>query len=357
MRPVPRELVVLLLLAALYSVWEHRGRASDEEARRAAAEERHVVLVVADGLRWQEVFRGADSALVFGAPAALGGDGERVRRRWWRTSVAERRRELMPFLWSTMAGEGTLLGNRDVGNRVNVTNGKDFSYPGYNELLTGRPDPRIDRNDYGPNPNVTVFEWLARRDDFRGRVIAVGGWPTFADIFNVRRSGIPLHAARRDPIDAGTHAAALRILTERRPRALFVAHVETDDNAHAGRYDRTLAAAHELDAFLATLWSAVQRDPRYRGRTTLIVTADHGRGRTARDWMDHGADVPGAHEIFVAVLGPAVPSLGEVHGAPPLAQAQVAATVARAVGLEYRGVHGAAAPPIELVYRASSTSR
>ena len=38
-----------------------------------------------------------------------------------------------------------------------MTNGKKCSYPGYNEIFTGAPDPRIDSNDKKPNPNVTVF--------------------------------------------------------------------------------------------------------------------------------------------------------------------------------------------------------
>ncbi|HYD53314.1 MAG TPA: alkaline phosphatase family protein, partial [Gemmatimonadaceae bacterium] len=271
-----------------------------------------------------------------------------LRRRYWRATQAERRQALMPFVWGTMARQGALLGNRDLGSRVNVTNGKDFSYPGYNELLTGRPDARIDRNDVGANPNVTVFEWLDGRDGFRGRVAAVGGWDAFRDIFNVRRSGLPVHATRREPIDASTHAAALRVLQERRPRALFVAYVETDDWAHQGRYDRTLEAVHRLDAALAQLWAAAQADPRTRGRTTLILTADHGRGRTVRDWRNHGAHVPGASEVLVGMLGPATPALGEVRGGSPLAQAQVAATVAAAVGEDFRGVTGRAAPPIRL---------
>ena len=40
-----------------------------------------------------------------------------------------------------------------------------------------------------------------------------------------------------------------------------------------------------------------EANPAYRGRTTLILTTDHGRGRTPQDWTDHGADVPGSEEI------------------------------------------------------------
>ena len=55
-----------------------------------------------------------------------------------------------------------------------VTNGHNFSYPGYNELLSGRADPRIDSNDKKPNPNVTVLEWLDGRDGYGA------GWPRSA---------------------------------------------------------------------------------------------------------------------------------------------------------------------------------
>lgn len=308
-----------------------------------------VILVVSDGMRWQEVFRGADSLLVFGQSKALGGDPARVHQRYWRPSVAERRAALMPFIWGTVARKGQLLGNRDAGSSVNVTNGLNFSYPGYNELLVGYPDPRINSNRVGPNPNVTVFEWLNRREGFRERVAAVGAWDAFADIFNARRSAIDVHARREDPLDERSHRTALDLLNEVRPRALFVAYVETDDWAHRGRYDRTLDAVHAVDGYLAQLWSAVQAHPQYRGRTTLIFTADHGRGRTTRDWTDHNRDIAGAHETFVAMIGPAVPAIGEARDVHLVAQAQVAATVAAAVGLDYRTEVRRAAPAIRAV--------
>ena len=46
---------------------------------------------------------------------------------------------------------------------MQVTNRARVSYPGYNEIFTGAFDPRIDSNEYPPNPNETVFEWLNTR--------------------------------------------------------------------------------------------------------------------------------------------------------------------------------------------------
>ena len=342
---------VLAIAAFGYDRRERTGVVHRRHHARVAerSDAPNVILVVSDGMRWQEVFHGADSLLVFGNAKALGGDAAEARRKYWRANVADRRAALMPFLWSTVSSNGVLLGHRDAGSSVNVTNGLNFSYPGYNELLVGYPDARINSNRVGANPNVTVFEWLNRRDAFRERVAAVGAWETFADIFNQRRSGIDVHAMRKAPLDERAHRTALQLLADVRPRALFVAYVETDDWAHRGRYDRTLDAVHAVDGYLAQLWSAVQSQPQYRGRTTLIFTADHGRGRTSRDWTDHDRDVPGAHETFVAMIGPAVNAIGEAHDVNLVAQAQVAATVAAAVGLDYRADITRAASPIRAV--------
>jgi hypothetical protein len=327
----------------LWSAMGHMRR----RAPATAGEPRHVVLVVADGLRWQEVFRGADSAILFGNPA-LGGDGVPTRRKYWRPTVAERRAALMPFLWSTVAREGQLIGNRDLGSRAVVTNPMKFSYPGYNEMLVGYPDARIDRNDFGPNPNVTVFEWLNRRAELRGRVAAFGMWDTFDDIFNVDRSHLPV--ADFDT-DSETNAAALRFLEESHSGALFVGFGATDDLAHQGKYDDVLDATLAIDGYLSMLWSRIQSSPRYRDRTTMIVVADHGRGRTPKDWMHHNKDVAGSDETWFAMIGPGIEARGEARGGSPVTLSQAAASVAASLGLDYPGQVRRAAPPLFLTPR------
>lgn len=295
---------------------------------------RNVILVVSDGLRWQEVFFGADSSILFGDPATLGGNVDDVRRKYWRASVTERRAALMPFVWGTIAREGQLFGNRSLGSRVEVTNGMKFSYPGYNEMLVGAPDSRIDRNDYGPNPNVTVFEWLNERREFHERVAAFGTWDVFRDIFNVERSRIHIYTNGARPHDNVVQSVVLPYLKDKAPRALFIGYAETDDWGHEGRYDRFLDAAHAVDTYMAQVWSAVQSHPRYRGKTTLIFTADHGRGRTAADWTDHGKDVPGAEESFIVEIGPDVAARGEARNTTHVL-GNVAEATAAAVRLTY----------------------
>jgi hypothetical protein len=355
------------MLVALALVTGAVGGAHAQERRTEA-----VVLIVVDGVRWQEVFRGADSLLLSRAAGGVD-DTAGLRREFWRPTAEERRRVLFPFLWDSVAARGQLFGNRDVGSAARVTNGFDFSYPGYQELLAGFPDPAIDRNDFGPNPNVTVFEWLAGRAGFHDRVAAFGTWDAFAAILNRERAGFPVHVAWEPPFerprndrqaaldrlyrtttrywpdvswDAFMHAVVLERLRELHPRALFIGFGETDTWAHERRYDLYLRQARQVDRFIAELWSTMQGMRRYRGRTTFIITTDHGRGDGPDAWRSHGREVAGADAIFLAVIGPDTPPLGERRHAAPVTLASVAATLAALLGEDYARAQPRAAPPI-----------
>ena len=341
------------------------------------AQSRNVVLIVSDGVRWQDVFTGADSTYI----TRQGGgaqDTAALRRDFWRPTAVERRRTLLPFLWSEVAEHGTIWGNASIGSNAVVTNGLKFSYPGYNELLTGAPDPRIDRNSYGPNPNVTVFEWLNSRPGFAGRVAAFGSWDAFGRIFNKQRAGFLVHSgfdplpgaksgAEERPIDrlyrtttrpwdhtmsfdAFMMAVVIDYVKTHKPRVLYLGFGETDEWAHEKRYDLTLRSLHDVDGYVAELWQLMQSMPEYRDNTTFIVTTDHGRGDGAT-WTDHGKDVGNAEHIWMAMIGAGAPRLGEVRNAASVTQSQVAATVAAVLGEDFRAAYPHAAVPVVPVVR------
>jgi len=158
-----------------------------------AGKTQNIVLIVSDGLRWQEIFTGADRTLLNEKEGGSWLAEADLRKRYWRDDVDARRAVLFPFLWGTVAKQGQIYGNQLKGSVAHVTNGKAYSYPGYNEMLTGSPDPKIDSNEFGPNPNLSVFEWLNGQTDLRGQVGVYATWDNFKDIFNVRRSNLPLH--------------------------------------------------------------------------------------------------------------------------------------------------------------------
>jgi uncharacterized Ntn-hydrolase superfamily protein len=346
-----------------------RGGAQPAAPAPDSARTTHVVLVMSDGLRWQELFGGAQRSLM--------GKGGRVRdsaalaRDFWRDTPEARRQALLPFLWGTVAAQGQLFGDTLAGSPARLLNPLQFSYPGYHEAFAGYSDPRIDSNDHPPNPNVTVFEWLHQDPAFRGQVAAWATWSAFGRIFNTGRSGIPvadgwdrgvppavaaLHPTLAQLYGTGTrpwpdvapdalmHQSLLAGLSLGVPRVLFAGYGETDEWAHEGRYDLYLRAARQWDAYVAELWARYQADPRTRGRTTFVLTTDHGRG-DGSEWTDHGKDVRGAGGAWVAVIGPDTPPLG-VRRRTPVRQGQVAATIAALLGKDWVRAEPRAAPPL-----------
>jgi hypothetical protein len=331
----------------------------------AAHKTENVIVVMMDGMRWQEVFRGADPKLIKSLGPKWLGDPEQMaaqaQRQYWRPSPADRRQALMPFLWSVVATQGQIFGNRELGSDSQVINGFNFSYPGYAEILTGIADPRVNSNNNVPNPNQTVFAWLNAKPEFAGKVAAFGAWGTFDGIFDKDRCGFVVNAGydpltaipvtpqlallnslkaetarlwSDEPFDPLTFHTAVEYIKAKKPRVLFIGLGETDDWAHADAYAEYLNAAHLGDSYLRQLWEMVQSMPEYRDKTTLIVLPDHGRG-SGFEWTTHGENIPESRETWMAFLGPDTAGLGERRHASHVTESQVAATLAALLGEDY----------------------
>jgi hypothetical protein len=353
-----RALVVVAVVAAVLS------------ARAQPAAPRNVIVITIDGLRWQEFFGGADRDYFKRDDTGSGGEPE---RRFWRETAEDRRAALMPFIWKMLATQGQILGDATAGSTARLTNGLFFSYPGYSEMFAGLADPRVDSNDKVPNPNLTVLEWLNRRPGFEARVAAFGSWDVLPSILNLDRSGlhvgsgwnlVPNPATEREhainqlaadlprhwtygPVDAPVVYAALEHLRTRTPRVLYVMLGEGDEWAHQGRYDLYLDATHRADRFIERIWTTTQSMPEYAGRTSLLVTTDHGRGGTTADWTNHGREVKAAERTWIALLGPDVPKLG-IRRDVQVTTSQVAATIAWLAGEDFTAAVAGAAPPLPL---------
>ena len=299
-----------------------------------------------------------------------------LRSLYWNDDPKERRRLLFPWIWGTVAREGQIFGNRTLGSPAEVTNGLCFSYPGYNEMSSGVADPRIDSNEFGPNPNATVFEFLNAQPALRGKVEVFGTWATFHEIFDGARSGLRIRAGKT-LVDASDHSPPGRLFEElyqtttrlegddsflhvalrehlktHRPQVLFVGYGDTDSWAHSGRYDLLLDSAHHVDAFIGDLWAQMQALPEYRGNTTFIITTDHGRGSGPVEWKEHGVNEAGSGNVWIAVIGPGVAALGERQNTALVTQSQIASTIAAIVGYDYRKAKPAAAAPLTAAFGA-----
>ncbi len=338
----------------------------------------NIFLITADGLRWQEVFRGAEE-MPLTKEFGNFGNSNAIRKDFWRETPEARREVLFPFLWGTVAKEGQLWGNRDMGSSVRVSNGHNFSYPGYNEFLTGYADPKINSNDKILNANTNVFEWLNTKPEFRERVAASVNWDVLPWILNAPRAGFPVWSSFQVPdgtermsvpsaltemaergqtiwsgvsLDTFVGYAAKHAVRTLKPRAMYVSFGETDDWAHEGNYERYLRSAREFDRFIGELWTLAQSLPEYRGTTTFVISVDHGRGPAPVAWKNHGKEIVDSAYMWFAVLGPDTTALGERSNTPLIKQAQIAATVGAFVRQDFNGAFPQSAPAIAEVVGA-----
>ena len=337
----------------------------------------NIIIITTDGLRWQEVFSGMDSAIA-NNPKFNEEDSAYLFKKYWATTPDERRKKLLPFLWNTIVTNGQIYGNRNLGDKMDNANPYWFSYPGYSELMTGNADTAINSNSFVANPHITVLEYLNKQPKFKGKVVAFGAWNAFDRILNEERSAIPvicglqptggknptanekmINALLKDAyrpwhedecFDVFTHYAAMEWLKVRRPRVIYIAYGETDEWAHAGKYRSYLDAASQVDAWIKTLWDFIQKDPQYKNKTTILFTTDHGRGDINKEeWTSHNNKIQDAHEIWMALIGPGVPVIGE-SGGEQIYQQQIAQTIAKLLGYTYQANHSIA-PEILPVFK------
>jgi len=335
---------------------------------------KNIIVVTLDGMRWEEVFRGADEVLI--NDSTFTEDRKGLKEKFWANTEDERRKKLFPFFWSTIATEGQLYGNRTLNNKVNNANPYWFSYPGYNEIFTGYPDTGVNSNDKVPNLNENVFEFLVKTPEFKDRAAVFSSWDAFGAIFNASRSKVPVSAGL-EPVenvspamellndmqkhcsktvgddvrpDMLTYYIAREYMKVKKPRLLYIAFDETDDYAHAGKYDFYLNTARNEDEWIGELWKYVQSTPEYKDKTTMIILTDHGRGdKVKANWRHHGSKIEDAYQIWMAVIGPDTQPLGEVKAPMQLYQKQVAATVAKLLGYDFKPGHPVG-DPISSVY-------
>ncbi len=322
---------------------------------------KNVVVILIDGYRWQELFRGADFDLLTNESYNAGDSLDRMKR-YWSDDLKERRTKLMPFTWNVIARHGQLYGNRDLGNKVSVKNPYWISYPGRAEVLSGFVDKKINSNGYGNNPNPNVLEFINKQKGYRGKVVTFACWAATGRCLNKENSkmlinvpwediqGANLTAAEQlanemqhftpkiwgevERLDANVYALAKSYILAHHPKVIYIDFGDTDEYAHHGDYEGYLNDAHNLDAMIGKLWLMMQEDRFYKNKTTFFIVPDHGRG-IGRQWTSHGSGTPHSDETWFMVMGPDTKARGEVKTDEQIYQVQYAKTIARFLGFDY----------------------
>lgn len=332
----------------------------------------NLLIIGWDGVRWQEIFTGVDSALMNNPafsirPAAM-------KSLYWDDDANVRRKKLLPFFWSTLQQNGQLYGNRNLGNKVDVTNIYNLTQPGFTETLLGFADSTVIGNSRHLNTNTNVLEFINNQPAYKGKVAVFTTSDLYPNILNRGRSHLMINCdteqvASPDPeyqllnemqelsakpfgerLDLITYFQAKEYLKKNHPRVMYLEIGETDNYAHIGRYDFYIQTLHSQENMIASLWNYIQSIPQYKGKTTLLISCDHGRGDKIKStWVNHGPTIPDSKNIFVLTMGPDMPVLGEVGSEMQLYQAQIAATLAKFLGLNYTAEHPIL-PPIGTMF-------
>ncbi|MFW5741524.1 MAG: alkaline phosphatase family protein [Myxococcota bacterium] len=307
-----------------------------------------VVLIALDGVRWQDVYVGVDRGMAEaeGIPEAF-------------ILPAD---QLLPNIHHRVIARGVALGAPGHGAPMRASGPNHLSLPGYMEMLSGVVPETCRDNNCPPTRTPTLVD--AFRDAVGpegGHVGVVTSWETIERAAAVDSRGIALSTGRTggktretlrsDPVlsdllDVGaqvgphpghgdyrsdyyTAAVALRYLSTRRPRFLFVGLGDTDEWGHQDNYEAYLQSLRFADTFVGSVLDTLEMLGTYGTRTTVIVTADHGR---SDDFVGHGRS-PESGRVWLVATGGVIPAVGYVDAPRERRLADVAPTIRSLVGL------------------------
>ncbi len=242
-----------------------------------------VILVTLDGARWQDVLD---------QPGALRNSDEPPA---------------MPKLLKLIRARGVAL-------PATTSSALPLSLPGYQAIAAGH-QTRCDDNDCARIAEETLAEELARRLHVPPDQVAIfASWARLANAATSRDGAVLVDAPPLGPPyaggppwedarwDADTAARALAHWTEKKPRFMHLALLDMDEQAHRRDAAATVAALRSADDVVTKLITEFDQLPEAERRlTTLLITADHGRG-PGRLWPSHTA-YASSRDIFLVALG------------------------------------------------------
>jgi len=259
------------------------------------------VLVVLDGVRWQEIFHGTDATLGAGAPLRA------------RTAA-----ELMPNLHRIMHEDGAVVGAPGHGS-IRASGPNFVSLPSYREIFSGRSTPDCSDNDCWRISRTTFVDDLR---DAGGRAAVFASWEKIDRAAAADPTGVVVSAGRPEDDDTSpwpgagafrpdrmTASLALQHLEREAPDFLFLGLGEPDEFAHHGNYSGYVGALTAADATLGELLRTLGRMGARGKRTHVLVTTDHGRSAGFRD---HGGPHPESARVWLAAMGPRIAARGPV---------------------------------------------
>ncbi len=161
-----------------------------------------------------------------------------------------------------------------------------------------------------------------------------------AELLKLSVADFSAHARSLASPDELSVYIARRLMRELAPSLLWIT-LHDIDIAHSGAYSLYIDAIRRSDRLCAEIWSAIQNEPEYAGKTTMFILPDFGRDSDmdagGNGFQHHRTGDPLSRTTWMMAMGPAirenivvdralestdlVPTLGSLFGfSPGLAQ-------------------------------------
>lgn len=221
----------------------------------------------------------------------------------------------IPVMWSELRPSGTLCS--EVYD-LNFTS----TLAAHTQMLTGNPCNYPNYIGFGKYHRVrlddpTIFEYFRHQTGAPTEMTyAVSGKEHIVRLgFSMnpvyrRKDGITIIHPGDDSSDPVVWETLLAALDEQHPALVLVNFEDVDNNGHLGVWENYIQAIGYVDSLMGELWNRIESDPIYAGRTTLLITTDHGRHSNLPrciGFMHHGGLCMGCRRTFLLALGPDTP--------------------------------------------------
>lgn len=140
--------------------------------------------------------------------------------------------------------------------------------------------------------------------------------------------------------DDTTVAHAKNVLARYRPNLMLINLKDPDYFGHSSSWTNYIKGIRSTDENIGDLYNFIQGDDNYRGKTTIIITNDHGRHlpNVADGFISHGDGCEGCRHIQFLALGP---DFKEGAGfQTPYEQIDISATVAKLLNFKMESSKG-----------------
>jgi predicted AlkP superfamily pyrophosphatase or phosphodiesterase len=216
----------------------------------------------------------------------------------------------IPNLSKELAPQGVLIkGFRN--------NGPTYTNAGHSAITTGHYQ-RINNNGEELPKRPSMFQYFLKNSGFdstQAMVIASKGkLSILTDTKDKKWRGQyrPFMYCGTDgkgegyTSDVYTWRDAQKLLKQYHPKLVLINLLEVDVKGHQNDWQGYLKGLRNTDRTAKELWDFIQNDSIYSGKTSLIITNDHGRHLDGRKdgFVSHGDNCEGCRQMYLIALGP-----------------------------------------------------